>query len=235
MTTTEFGSLGEPIEQTQIRVRKAARCLPRHGLGHAYGHVSARLDDSSFVVCAAKPMGLIEIGEAGTVVPIDGDLPDGVLGEVRVHQQIYKRRPDVAGIIRTFLEATLTLSTMRLTPRARHGFSAYFHPQPPLWDDPALLRNDTAAAGVAKALGEARAIVLRGNGVVVTGATIEETAAMVFFLEQGSKTELAVLNASGHPDADPVIFTADEAEARNTGTGRIYERMWDYLTDGDPE
>ena len=235
MTTTEFGSLGEPIEQTQIRVRKAARCLPRHGLGHAYGHVSARLDDSSFVVCAPKLMGLIEIGEAGTVVPIDGELPDGVLGEVRVHQQIYKRRPDVAGIIRTFLEATLTLSTMRLTPRARHGFSAYFHPQPPLWDDPALLRNDAAAAGVAEALGEARAIVLRGNGVVVTGTTIEETAAMVFFLEQGSKTELAVLNASGHRDADPIILTADEAEARNTGTGRIYERMWDYLTDGDPE
>jgi hypothetical protein len=27
MTTTEFGSLGEPVEQTQIRVRKAARLL----------------------------------------------------------------------------------------------------------------------------------------------------------------------------------------------------------------
>jgi len=67
------------------------------------------------------------------------------------------------------------------------------------------------------------------------GATIEEMAAMVFFLEQGSKTELAVLNASGHRDADPVILTADEAEARNTGTGRIYERMSDYLTDGDPD
>ena len=65
------------------------------------------------------------------------------------------------GIIRTFLEATLTLSTMRLTPRARHGFSAYFHPQPPLWDDPALLRNDEAAAGVAETLDDARAIVLR--------------------------------------------------------------------------
>ncbi len=235
MTTTEFGSLGEPIEQTQIRVRKAARCLPRHGLGHAYGHVSARLDDSSFLVCAPKPMGLLEVGEPGTVVPTEGALPDGVLGEVRVHQQIYKRRPDVNGIIRTFLEATLTLSTMRLTPRARHGFSAYFHPQPPLWDDPALLRNDEAAAGVAETLGDARAIVLRGNGVVVTGATIEETAAMVFYLEQGAKTELAVLACGGHPDADPVILTPEQAEARNTGVGRIYERMWDYLTDGDPE
>ena len=73
MTTTEFGSLGEPIEQTQIRVRKAARCLPRHGLGDAYGHVSDRLDANSFVGCAAKPMAMIEAGEAATVVPIDGN------------------------------------------------------------------------------------------------------------------------------------------------------------------
>ncbi len=91
------------------------------------------------------------------------------------------------------------------------------------------------AVGVAEALGDARAIILRGNGVVVTGATIEETAAMVFFLEQGSKTELTVLACGGHADADPVILTPEQAEARNTSAGRIYERMWYYLTDGDPE
>jgi HCOMODA/2-hydroxy-3-carboxy-muconic semialdehyde decarboxylase len=98
-----------------------------------------------------------------------------------------------------------------------------------------LLRNDEAAAGVAETLGDARAIVLRGNGVVVTGATIEETTAMVFYLEQGTKAVLAVLACSGHPDADPVIPTPEQAEARNAGAGRINERTWDYLTDSDPE
>lgn len=232
---SDFGTLGEPIEQTQIRVRKAARALPRHNLGHAYGHVSARLDADNFLVCAAKPMGLIEPGEDGTVVPIDGTLPDGVLGEVRAHQQIYQRRGDVNGILRTFLEATLSLSTMRLTPRPRHGFGAYFHPQPPLWDDPALLRNDEAAAGLADALGDARAIVMRGNGVVIAGSCIEEALVMAFYLEQAAKTELSVLSCAQHPDTDPVELTAAEAEARDTSAGRIYERMWDYLTHGDPE
>ena len=233
MAETVFGALGEPLAATQIRVRKAARALARHGLGHAYGHVSARLDETAFLVCAAKPMGSIRPGEAGAVVPVEGALPAGVLGEVRCHQQIYRRRADVNGICRTFLRETMTLSTFRRVPRARHGFGCYFAPGPALWDDPALLRSDEAAARLAERLGEARAIVMRGNGVILTGATVEESIAMAFYLEEAARTELAVM-AVGDA-AESVEIPLDEARARATGSGRIFERMWDYLTDGDPE
>ena len=233
MAETEFGRIGEPIEATQIRVRKAARALARHDLGHAYGHVSARLDDERFLVCAAKPMGLIRPGESGTVVPVEGALPEGVLGEVRCHQQIYRRRPDVNGICRTFLRETMTLSTFRRVPRARHGFGSYFAPGPALWDDPALLRSDEAAARLAERLGESRAIVMRGNGVILTGATVEESIVMAFYLEEAARTELAVMTIGDN--AQSVEIPLDEAKARATNTGRIFERMWDYLTHGDPE
>lgn len=233
MAETEFGRLGEPRAATERRVRMAARALARNDLGHAYGHVSARLDDRSFLVCAAKPMGLIAAGEAGTVVPIAGGLPDGVLGEVRCHQQIYARRPDVNGICRTFLRETMTLSTFRLTPRARIGFGSYFHPAPALWDDVALLRDDAQAARLAETLGDRRAIVMRGNGAILVGATVEEAAVMAFYLEEAAKTELAVL-AVGRA-AQSVEMTAAEAKARAVSSGRIFERMWDYLTAGDPE
>ncbi len=45
------------MEQQQIIVRKMARALARGGLVNAYGHCSVRLDEKSFLVCAAKPMG----------------------------------------------------------------------------------------------------------------------------------------------------------------------------------
>jgi HCOMODA/2-hydroxy-3-carboxy-muconic semialdehyde decarboxylase len=233
MAETEFGRLGEPLETTQARVRKAARALPRHDLGHAFGHVSARLDDKTFLVCAPKPMGLIGIGEPGTIVPIAGPLPAGVLGEVRCHQQIYARRPDVNGITRTFLRNVMTLSTFRLTPRARIGFGAHFHPCPPLWDDPRLLRDDAQAAKLAETLGNAKAIVMRGNGCILTGATVEESTCMAFYLEEAAKTELHVLAVGDR--ATSVELSAEEAAARATGSGRIFERLWDYLTHGDPE
>lgn len=233
MTDTEFGTLGEPLERTEIRVRMAARALGRNDLGHAFGHVSARLDENNFLVCAPKPMGLIRPDDSGTVVPIDGPLPDGVLGEVRCHQQIYKRRADVNGIARTFLRDVMTLSTFQRTPRPRIGFATYFAPNPPLWDDPLLLRDDAAAEKFAETLSDARAIVMRGNGCVLTGATVEEAIVMAFFLEEAAKTELAVM-ASGHEDAS-VVYSPQQSEARAVSSGRIFERMWDYLTDGDPE
>lgn len=233
MAEAEFGKLGEPRENTERRVRLAARALARHSLVHAYGHCSARLDAERFLVCAAKPMGLIEIGEAGTVVPVSGPLPEGVLGEVRCHQQIYARRPDVNGICRIFPRQVMTLSTFRRTPRARLGFGSYFFPAPPLWDDPLLIRSDEQAAGFAETLGGMRAIVMRGNGAVCTGTTIEESVVMAFYLEESAATELAVMAVGPH--ATSVEFTADQAKVRATGTGRIYERLWDYMTAGDPE
>jgi HCOMODA/2-hydroxy-3-carboxy-muconic semialdehyde decarboxylase len=233
MAEIVFGKLGETREATERRVRMAARALGRNDLGHAFGHVSARLDDTSFLVCAPRPMGLIAKGEPGTVVPIEGALPAGVLGEVRIHQQIYKRRADVNGICRTFLKNTMALSTLRMTAKPRDGFGSYFAPGPKLWDDPTLLRNDEAAAKLAETLGAARAIVMRGNGAVMVGATVEEATCMAFFLEEASRTEVSVLgmNLPGYE----AIMTAEQAAARGVTTGNILERLWEYLTRDDPE
>ena len=233
MTGTQFGTLGEPLTQTQVRVRKAARALGRNKLGHAYGHVSARIDANSFLVCAPKPMGLITPKDEGTVVPIEGPLPDGVLGEVRCHQQIYMRRSDINGIARTFLRDVMTLSTFKRTPKPRIGFGSYFAPSPPLWDDPLLLRDDTMAAKLAETLDNARAIVMRGNGCILTGNTVEEAIVMAFYLEEAAKTELAVM-ATGKEESS-IIYSSEEANARAVSSGQIFERMWDYLTADDPE
>ena len=217
----------------EVLVRKAARALSRSGLVHAYGHCSARIDAASFLVCAAKPMGMIGTGEPGTRVPIDGPLPEGVLGEVRIHQQIYRRRPEVGGICRVMQPHVMALSTMRRTPRARHGLGAYFAPEPPLWDDPLLLRSDEQASQLADLLGPGRAIVMRGNGAVTAGETLETAVVFAWYLEDAARVELEVLRCAA--DQSAPTLTPAEVEVRAVGTGRIYERMWDYLCDGDPE
>ncbi|MBK19734.1 MAG: class II aldolase [Rhodospirillaceae bacterium] len=233
MEEIEFGSIGEPLENTQRRVRLAARALARQNLVHAYGHVSARIDENNFLVCAPRPMGLIEPGEKGTIVPVSGQLPEGVLGEVRCHQQIYAARDDVNGICRVFPRNVMTLSTFRRTPKARLGFGSYFFPEPPLWDDPLLLRSDEQATEFAETLGSARAIVMRGNGAVCVASSVEESIVMAFYLEESAITELAVI--ASNDEGNSACFTDAEAKVRATGTGRIYERMWDYMTAGDPE
>lgn len=221
------------MEQQQIIVRKMARALARAGLVTAFGHCSVRLDEKSFLVCAPRPMGIIRPGEPGTVVSTDAPLPEGVLGEVRMHQQVYKRRSDAKAICRFISTNVVTLAALGLTPKARHGQGAHFYPQVPFWSDPGLIRNDPAAVGVAETMGKAPAVVVSVNGAVTAGATPEQAVTLAWFLEDAARVELAALSA-GLADKAPRM-TEEQAKTRATWQGRIAERVWDYLTDGDPE
>lgn len=223
----------KPTEQQQRALRVAARALGGHGLAHAYGHCSVRLDEETFLVCAPRPMGLIEAGEPGVVVPVEGPLPAGVLGEVRLHQQIYRRRREARAVARSMPPSLMALGTAQRTPKPRHGPGAYFGAGAALWNDPQLVRDDAAAAAVIDAMGRADAVVMRGNGVVVAADSLERAICLTWYLEDAARLELAVLGA-GLEQASIVLSPA-ECERRATMAGGIFERMWDYLTAGDPE
>lgn len=227
------GNAGMPatLDEVQRTVRRAARALGRHGLAHAYGHCSQRIDDRHFLVCAPRPLALIRPGEEGTVVAIDAELPPGVLGEVRIHREIYRRRPDVGGIVRSMPPRAMSLSVMRRTPRVLHGMGAYFSPEVPLWDDPQLIRSDEQALALAAQLGQASALFMRGNGVVTAGRDLQEAVVLTWYLEDAARIEIECAGAGG----SPTVLSEKEAAQRATREGRIFERMWDYLTAGDAE
>ena len=213
------------------RIRLASRALARAQLVHAYGHCSLRVDADTFMVSSAKPLGLITRNDTPVVVRTTGLLPLGALPEVLAHQSIYRHRKDVCGIVR-FQSPNLTaLSTLKLTPRARHGFGAYFAPAPPLHENPRLVRDEASASDLVEKLGSARAIVMRGNGAITVGASIEEAVVLAWYLEDAARVELAV-RATGLEGAE---LTPSEARDRAVTSGRIIERMWEFLTAGDIE
>lgn len=208
--------------------------MHRHGLVHAYGHVSTRLDENSFLVTPAQPLGTIAAGEQGVVVQLRGDLPDGALPEVRIHREIYRNRPEVGGVCRIQPPAVMALSALGETPRTLHGLGAYFAPHPPLWPGVALVRDDTQAIAVAAMMSSARAIVLSGNGAVTAGETLEQAAALGFFLEDAARVELALLpaRAAGLRVRE---YTSNEATQRAVKAGALFERMWQFLCYADSE
>ncbi len=214
-------------------VRIAARTLARAGLAQAFGHVSARLDEDRFVVCPPVAMGLVRPGAACSTVPVHGDLPQGVLGEVRIHQSIYARRPDVGAVCRVQPANVMTLSTMRLLPRPRHGPGCYVAPDARSWDDVQLLRDRGATDALAVRLGTSSVIVLRGNGAVVCSSSLPRAVVLSWFLEEAARVEVDHVLA-GTAGSAPVI-PDHEAARRATWSGGIETRTWAYLTEGDPE
>lgn len=219
-------------EAREVEVRLLARACDRAGLSTAFGHCSLRLDARSFLVCSSRPMGLITARDTGTVVPLDGPLPDGVMGEVRMHREVYRLRPDLGAIVRFISPSITALAALGRTPRPRHGFGSYFAPEVPMWKDPALIRNDSAAEAVAKTMGSSPAIVVSVNGAVVGGTDAAQALALAVFLEDAARIELLAL-CSGCVDLPGL--TDEQAQSRAVWGGRIAERLWDYWTRGDLE
>lgn len=214
-----------------MTVRRAARALGRHGLLHAYGHCSMRLDARHFLVCASQPPGTIGVGVPGSVVAIEGDFPPDLLGEVRIHREIYRRRPDIGGIVRSMPPRTMSMSALRRTPRVLHGMGCYFSPGVPLWDDVQLLRSDEQASAVVDLMGSAPAIVMRGNGAVTCAASLPDAVVLAWYLEDAARVDLDCLYTGMHA----AEIAPAEAAQRATRAGTIFKRMWDYLTHDDPE
>src|SRR5262249_12581209 len=104
-------------------------------------------------------------------------------------------------------------------------------PQLPIWLEPKLLRTDALAERVAEHLGAARAIVLRGNGAITVGETLEEALVFAWFLEGAAETELKILATGLAPEP----LSAQDATELASLAGRVVERLWEHLTAGDPE
>jgi HCOMODA/2-hydroxy-3-carboxy-muconic semialdehyde decarboxylase len=95
-----------------------------------------------------------------------------------------------------------------------------------------LLRDDERAQSLADMMGSATALVMRGNGAVVVGESIEEAVSYAWFLEDSARLELSVRSANFKPEEG--VLSLDEIRDRQVKVG-VFERMWRYLTCGDPE
>lgn len=216
-----------------LKLRLAARAISRAGLAHAYGHCSVRLDAETLRVCPSMPMGMIPAGAKGQDAPVRGPLPDGVLGEVRLHQKIYERRAEVGGVVRFMGPSVMALGALGRAPRMRHGFGSYFHPGVGFWNETNLARDDALAEAAIDCMTEGPGLLMRGNGAVVCAPTLERAVVLAWYLEDACRIELAAL-ATGLADTGPV-FSLQAARERATDKGGIFERMWDHLTFTDPE
>jgi HCOMODA/2-hydroxy-3-carboxy-muconic semialdehyde decarboxylase len=217
-------------DAVRTKLVAAAQALSRANLVHAYGHVSVRSDKASCWVTASKPLGLIDENDEPHWIDFNQPLSENVLGEVRIHREVYRRSPHVNAIVRAMPPNVMVLAAYGIVPQPRHGFGAYFSPAPYLWNDPQLLRDDAQAALLADGLVESgsRAALMRGNGSVVCGASIEEAVVLTWYLEDMARIELEGRKAGlAHPMLSP-----QECARRAVWGGAILDRMWDHLTRG---
>jgi ribulose-5-phosphate 4-epimerase/fuculose-1-phosphate aldolase len=168
------------------------------------GHISLRLPDNpDLFFMKAHSIGLDEITlENILTIDLEGNVVAGTArrhSEVYIHSEIFKARPDVNCVIHTHPTYSIALSATGRGLKCYSQPGALFHHALGTYDDTiALIRSHAMGAGVARALGDGRGVLLKNHGVVLTGATIAEAVIATIMLENGAMVQLLV-EAAGDP------------------------------------
>jgi len=168
------------------------------------GHISFRLpDDPGRFFMKAHSLGLDEITLQNILtIDLDGKVVAGKArrhSEVFIHSEVFKARADVNCVIHTHPIHAVALSATGRTLKCYGQPGALFYDALGVYTDTInLIRTPAMGAGVARALGAGRGVLLKNHGVVVIGATIEEAVIGVIMLENGAMTQL-LTEAAGDP------------------------------------
>lgn len=168
------------------------------------GHISMRLpDNTALFFMKAHSIGLEEITKENILtIDLEGNVVAGNArrhSEVYIHSEIYKARADVHCVLHTHPPYSVALSATGKPIKAYSQSGALFCEAVGLYDDTIrLIRTHEMGAGVAKALGPHRAVLLKNHGIVIASPSIEETVIGVIMFERAAMIQMTV-EATGTP------------------------------------
>lgn len=160
----------------QTDVAWACRMLAMDGHGDfTLGHVSVR--DGEFVHMKPNGLGLEEVAPGDVLtIDLDGKKVAGagpVHLEAVLHTAVYRARPDVGSVIHTHPPFATALGATGAELQLLNHDAVLFKDGLAYFDDTAeLIVNAKQGAAVAQALGDKRAVIMRGHGVLMTGKTV---------------------------------------------------------------
>jgi len=210
----------DPLRPLRETVALGCRILGARGLvDGVLGHVSARVGPDSLLVRCRGPH---ERGVARTepddirLVDLDGNhLEEGegwqVPKELPIHARVLATRPAVGAVVHAHPPSVLVCGLAELP--LRPIFGAYNIPAMrlaaggvPTYGRSVLIARAELADEMLAAMGDRPACILRGHGITVTGATVEEAVVRAVDLDELCRVtvELARLGvtAAEVPEAD---------------------------------
>ncbi|MFQ5915651.1 MAG: class II aldolase/adducin family protein [Nitrospinota bacterium] len=195
-----------PVEITD-KLILAHRILALYGAFELnLGHVSFRLDgDDRYLIIGhihhlGKTFEDIQTEDL-TLMDGDGEVIQGRLkppGERFIHTEIYKARPEIQSVAHAHPHTAVAFSVSGtdLLPVGHRG--TIFTPKVPILDDPGQIDSPALGREVARALGQAPALLLAGHGAVTVGGSIEEAVSVMIALEDTANLQ-ATASLVGQP------------------------------------
>ena len=199
----------------------ALRIINHEGLSDAFAHLSARTDGGdAMLFMPRKSPALVNSNEL-FVVDFEKPVPQS-----SIHQAIYKTRGDVKAVFHFHSPAVILLSVIGQTIRPMHNYSAIFYEGVPLYTGTGQVESPARAGEMAKLLGDAKAVILRGHGAVVVGHSIREVCMLAVYLEESARLQTEAMKLG-----TPMFIERDDAEriAKRTFKPASTDRAWEHF------
>ncbi len=151
-------------------------------------------------------------------------LPPGAPGEAWAHLRLYAARPDAGAVARAQPLPAFTVAALVTEMPPLHGQACWLGRSVPVHADARLLRSPDLADAAAARLGDADALLLRGNGALTCAAEPGLAAARMWLLGAACRVWLTA-TASGTPGP----LTAAEIDSWRAVQGELLPRLWRHL------
>lgn len=207
-------------------------------IGDIWGHVGARLpENQGIAVKLFRPAE--DEGEQDWLVYFDfsrkklsgvGKIPN----ESVIYTEILKARLDVGGIVHAHAPACVVLSMANRQIDTLHMQSKQYAGGVPIFPDPIFILDESEGNALARRLGQAVAVVIRGHGIVTVGKTVKEACMNAVYLERTAKMQ-ALAHAIGFQGVEkPFLDKLGASYAKLvaglgvTGPRDRYDAEWRY-------
>lgn len=232
-------AVSSSIDQTKTDTALGNRILAHEGVLDAFGHVSMRhpTDPNRYFLSRSRAPELVEPGD---ILEYDLDsnpvkkTDQRLYAERVIHGEIYKARPDVMAVVHHHAPAVMPfcISGEELRPVMHLG--AVIGHKVPMWDQydefgdtNLLLVKPEEGASLARALGSAPLVLMKGHGATVVGSSIQELVFRAIYSCRNAEYQyMAKMLGNVSPLRPGEVEKSSQINAMPTATFRT----WEYWT-----
>jgi ribulose-5-phosphate 4-epimerase/fuculose-1-phosphate aldolase len=215
---------------TREKLLTACRILAQAGVFDDFGYFSARCGNGDQVLM--NPATALDRMTREDLLLFDLDdtrmAKDSRFdGDLVLHRTLYQKRPDAMAVVHTHSPMVVTLSIAGIRLKAVENVGAIIFPsEVPLHDQYGPVTDIRQANEVADAMGPGNIIVLRGHGLIATGASIEETCMTALYAERCAGFQYRTVLIGGafpYPQRDRGKIEMHFSD------GKFLKRSWNYF------
>jgi L-fuculose-phosphate aldolase len=197
----------------------ACRILVHEGVSEGAFNVSVRTgEDEMMAIPVTSP----------TLVTTDNLRTHSISGgstNWKAHPAIYEERPDVNAIIHCHPPHVTAFSACQEDFVPVHHYGAPFHGKIARYTSPGQTKSTDRAREMARQMGDSRAIMQQGHGVIVVGKDLHEALILTLFLE-----ESCWMNKTAKEMGTPNYLTLEHSEKITPQIlkQRSQDKAWDH-------